>query len=95
MFFLFSIGTESTEQKLLNTIMIGYNKDAYPVPNAKSNRSLSRVRFSLELVQLVNVVRNIKTSLNENTSAHKYLQVQCSLRCLATCINLMTRLVYS
>lgn len=46
---------KSHEQTLLIDLMEGYSKDAYPVPDA--NKSFSRVRFGLELVQLVNVVR--------------------------------------
>ncbi|KAK3726643.1 hypothetical protein QZH41_012274 [Actinostola sp. cb2023] len=47
--------TLSHEERLLNDLIHDYNRDAYPVPAADAHRNLSRVRFGLELVQLVNV----------------------------------------
>jgi len=48
---------ESLEQKLINDLLKGYNKDAHPIP--EQNKSLYAVTFGLELVQLVNVVSTL------------------------------------
>ena len=44
----------TTEQKLIEELLRGYNKDAHPVP-LRQNKSY-KVTFGLELVQLVDVV---------------------------------------
>ena len=46
---------KTMQQKLINDLLDGYNKDAHPIP-LRQNKSLHRVTFGLELVQLVNVV---------------------------------------